>query len=65
MPESGLIPLLIALPFLGSLVAVLLPTRARTPAAIIAGAVSLTLLVIVLWLYPVMSEVGVLRREVP
>jgi multicomponent K+:H+ antiporter subunit A len=56
--------LLVALPFAGSLVATLLPTHARTAAAIWAGLVSLAGTVATLALYPSVREGAILHRSI-
>jgi multicomponent K+:H+ antiporter subunit A len=63
MQNDILLLALIILPFLGSLVAALLPTKARTEAATLAGAVCLVLLAGVIALYPQVTDGGVIRFE--
>ena len=41
MPDDGLLWLILALPFAGSLAAAFLPVRARNAAGVLAGAVAL------------------------
>ena len=54
---------LILLPFLGSLVAALMPTKARTPAASWAAAVAACGLAAVAWRYPQLRNGQVLREQ--
>ncbi len=54
---------LLALPFAGSLVAALLPTHARTAAAVWAAAVAAAGLALVLWLWPMLQGGAVLRAS--
>ena len=54
---------LILLPFLGSLVAALMPTKARTPAASWAAAVAACGLAAVAWRYPQLRDGQVLREQ--
>jgi multicomponent K+:H+ antiporter subunit A len=55
---------LLLLPFFGSVVAALLPTRARTPLAASAGLVSLSAAIWVISLFPDVKDGGVLRETV-
>src|SRR5690606_2531355 len=55
---------ILALPFLGSLCAALLPTNARNAEAWLAGAVALTSFVLVASLYPQVIDGGVVRADV-
>ena len=54
---------LILLPFLGSLVAALMPTKARTPAASWAAAVAACGLAAVAWRYPQLRDGQALREQ--
>ncbi|MFD1711567.1 monovalent cation/H+ antiporter subunit A [Ottowia sp. GY511] len=54
---------LLLLPFAGSLVAALMPTHARTAAAVWAALVGLAALVWVAWQYPALQGGAVLREE--
>ena len=54
---------LLLLPFVGSLVAALMPTHARTAAAVWAALVGAAALAWVAWQYPGLSEGAVLREE--
>jgi multicomponent K+:H+ antiporter subunit A len=55
---------LIALPFLGSLVAVFLPTHARNAGAWLAGVIALANVGILAFLYPLVTYGGVARAEI-
>ncbi len=55
---------LLLLPFVGSLVTALLPTRARTVLATWAGCVSAVAAVWVIQLFPVIADGGVIREEI-
>ncbi|RYJ00502.1 MAG: monovalent cation/H+ antiporter subunit A, partial [Acetobacteraceae bacterium] len=63
MPDALLLLALVVLPFLGAIVAGLLPTHARNTAAALAGAVALIGLVLVWTAYSTVSAGGVLRAE--
>ena len=56
--------LLIALPFIGSLIAAILPTNARNAESTVAGAIALIGLVQVALLFPEISDGGVVRQKV-
>lgn len=56
---------LLLLPFLGSLITMLLPTRARTVLASWAGLVSTVAAVWVITLFPQVRDGGVIREEIP
>ena len=56
---------LLLLPFLGSVVTLLLPTRARTVLAGWAGLVSLVAAAAVLQLFPAIRDGQVIREEIP
>ena len=62
-PAALLLWSLLALPFIGSAVAALLPTKARDLAAALAGGVALTALGLIWVAYPVVSAGTVLRTE--
>jgi len=64
MSDALLLGTIVALPFLGSIAAVLLPTHARDAAARLAGGVALLALVLVWVAYPTVSVGGVLRHEI-
>eukprot|EP01031_Cornospumella_fuschlensis_P009787 gene9787-12009_t len=51
MSDGLLLLLLVGLPFFGSLCAGLLPTRARTAAAVVAGSVTIATSLITIWLF--------------
>ena len=57
--------LLLCLPFLGSLLTLLLPTRARNAQAGVAGAVSTIAAVWLLGLFPEIRDGGVIRETIP
>lgn len=57
--------LLLALPFIGSVVAALLPARARNAAATWAGLIALAAAVQVARLFPAVRDGGVLREQLP
>ncbi len=61
MPHELSLILLIALPFIGSLIAALLPATARRTEAWLAGLVALCVLALALGLYPALADGGVLR----
>jgi multicomponent K+:H+ antiporter subunit A len=63
MPHDMLLIALIALPFVGSLVAALLPTNARNTEAWLAGAVALTGLLLVSAAYPSVAAGQVIRHK--
>lgn len=63
MSEGLLLGTLVALPFLGAIAAVLLPTHARNAAARLAGGVALLALLLVWMAYPTVSAGGMLRHE--
>ncbi|MGG5823869.1 monovalent cation/H+ antiporter subunit A [Falsiroseomonas sp. HW251] len=63
MTDAPLLVALVALPFVGSVVAGLLPTHARNAAAALAGGVALVGLLLVWVAYPTVSTGGVLRAE--
>src|SRR5688500_2285231 len=55
---------LLALPFIGSLAAMLLPTNARNTEAWVAGAIALAVLLIGLSFYPAVSRGDVIRTTI-
>ena len=59
-----LLVLLVSLPFLASLLAALLPSGARNAEAWLAGTVALCGLAITCWLYPTVSDGGIIRQEI-
>jgi multicomponent K+:H+ antiporter subunit A len=65
MPDALLLMGTLALPFLGALAAVLLPTHSRDAAAWLAGAVTLGALLLVWLAWPTVAAGGVLRAGLP
>jgi multicomponent K+:H+ antiporter subunit A len=63
MANNLLLVAIVALPFVGSILAGFLPTKARNTAAILAGLIALTGLVWTAILYATISDGGVLRSE--
>ena len=63
MSDTPLLLVLVVLPFVGAVVAGLLPTHARNTAAGLAGGVALVGLLVVWNAYPTVSAGGVLRAE--
>jgi len=61
--QDGSLILVVALPFVGAIIAGLLPTYARDAAAWLAGAVTLISLAVLWTAYPTVSAGGVLRHE--
>jgi len=59
-----LLILLIALPFLASFLAALLPSNARNAEAWLAGTVAVCGLAITCWLYPQVANGGIIREEI-
>jgi multicomponent K+:H+ antiporter subunit A len=57
--------LILALPFAGSVVAMLLPTHARNRAAALAGVIALVALAGTLLMFPAVRDGGVVRDEYP
>ena len=55
---------LLALPFLGSILAALLPANARTTESTLAGLIALVCTAQAAWLYPDIAQGGVLRQEI-
>ncbi len=55
---------MLALPFLGSLLAAVLPSRARNAAGLLAGAVALAGTTLAIFLYPTVSGGAVVRTEI-
>lgn len=64
MSDSGILLLIVALPFLGSLVSATLPSRARNPAGIVAGAIAALATLLLIPLYAGVAAGDVLRAEV-
>lgn len=64
MTDNTSLILMIVLPFAGSLAAVMLPTKARNSAAIVAGAVALICLFLALLSYPSVLDRGVVRSDI-
>ncbi|HTM77623.1 MAG TPA: monovalent cation/H+ antiporter subunit A, partial [Devosia sp.] len=64
MAGDVILIVLIVLPFVGSLVAGLLPAGARTEAAILAGSIALIGFVIAIALYPQIADGQVLRHDI-
>jgi multicomponent K+:H+ antiporter subunit A len=64
-PNEMLLLLLLALPFVGSVIAALLPANARHIEAWLAGAVALAGLALSASFYPAVAENGVVRSEIP
>lgn len=60
-----LLTLIVALPFIGSLCAGLLPSNARNAEAWLAGFVTIASLVLVASLYPQVADGGVVRASIP
>ncbi len=65
MSESYLLLALVGLPFLGAIVAGLLPARARDTAGQLGGAVAIASIAIVVSVLPAVEEGEVLRLELP
>ncbi len=63
MADSHLLILIVALPFVGSLIAALLPANARRIEAWVAGIIALTCLVALINLYPHLSTGRVVRAD--
>ncbi len=63
MPHAAALIAVLALPFLGSIVAGLLPTNARNAEAWLAGAIALTGLGLLVMLFPDLSANGTIRYE--
>ena len=53
----------LVLPFAGSFVAALLPSNARNAEAWLAGVIALSVLIMIGWLYPGVTDGGVIRHE--
>ena len=64
MPDALLLIAAVGLPFVGAIVAGLLPTHARNAAAWLAGAAALVGLALVWAAYPTVAAGGVLRARV-
>src|SRR4051794_2153880 len=65
MPDALLLIAAVALPFIGAIAAALVPTHARTAAALLAGATTLGELALVWAAYPTVAAGGVLRHAAP
>jgi multicomponent K+:H+ antiporter subunit A len=65
MQPELLLVLVAVLPFLGSIGAICLPSHARNTAAALAGAVTLTALAGILWLYPLATGADPVVAAVP
>jgi multicomponent K+:H+ antiporter subunit A len=63
MPDSMLLLLLVALPFIGSAIAGMMPVNARNPEAWLAGGLTLTGLLVTFFLYTTVGAGDVLRYE--
>ncbi|MGE0774350.1 MAG: monovalent cation/H+ antiporter subunit A [Sphingomonadaceae bacterium] len=63
MVEDKLLLLALALPFVGSVAAAFLPTRAHTAAALLAGTVTVVGTAIMIMLYPRLAEGGVVHER--
>lgn len=63
-PVPALLLLLLALPFLASFLAALLPSNARNAEAWLAGTVAVCTLAITCWLYPQVANGGIIREEI-
>lgn len=64
MSDGTLLIILISLPFIGSIVATLLPENARNAQVWLAGGIALIGLLMVVLVYPAVSESGVIRTEI-
>ena len=64
MPDALLLIAAVGLPFVGAIVAGLLPTHARNAAAWLAGAAALVGLALVWAAYPTVAAGGVVRHDV-
>ena len=64
MPDSFLLIIVVAAPFLVSLIAVSLPANARNAETWISALLSLSLLAITIALYPQVADGGVIRHEI-
>jgi len=65
MIEPGLLLIILALPFLGSLVSAFLPTRSRNLAAVLAGAVALLAVGLLVGFYPAVTDGNTVRHVTP
>jgi multicomponent K+:H+ antiporter subunit A len=65
MIPGMLLSLIIVLPFLGALCAAALPANARNAEAWLAGFVSVSCVVLIVWLYPAVTDGGVVRMTIP
>lgn len=64
MTEPNLLLLLILLPFMGSVLAAMLPGNARNAEAWLSGAVTIVAFAIAIRLFPSVADGGVVRRQV-
>ncbi len=64
VPDSLLLSVLLTLPFVGSLIAAFTPPQARTRAAVLAGLVAGTALILVVACYGQVIDGGIVRHEV-
>src|SRR5512139_2193321 len=64
MHNENLLLYLICFPFMGSILAAMLPTNARNAEAWLAGGVSIAALSIVAYLYPWVADGGVARYAI-
>ncbi|MGF7211378.1 multicomponent K+:H+ antiporter subunit A [Skermanella aerolata] len=62
MPDALLLIAAVGLPFIGAIAAAILPTHARTAAAVLAGATALAELALVWAAYPTVAAGGILRH---
>ncbi len=62
MPEAAFLTLILALPFLGSVLAAFLPTAARTTAAVMAGTIAVAGAVAAVLLYPLTTHGRIVRH---
>ncbi|MFA7587480.1 MAG: proton-conducting transporter membrane subunit, partial [Novosphingobium sp.] len=65
MLEARYLLIILALPFLGSLVSAFLPTGARNHAAALAGGVALVACGFLVWFYPVLADGAIVRHATP
>ncbi|MFA7604091.1 MAG: monovalent cation/H+ antiporter subunit A [Novosphingobium sp.] len=65
MLEARCLLVILALPFLGSLISAFLPTRARTTAAAMAGGVTLVAAVLLVRFYPAVADGEIVRHAAP
>ena len=65
MSDETVLPAIVLLPFLGSVLAAFLPTRARNAAAGLAGTVALAGLALAIFLYPSVADGSAIRLDIP